>query len=1269
MAVLEVLLLGGFQLRLDGESLAPLPSRAARSLFAHLLIHRGSPQPRERLAAAFWPDLPGARGRRRLSHTLWQIQDAFAEVPGGWDHLRATSDTIAVDGDAPCRIDVEDFEGELDRARELRDTLGAVDGIAVLQRAVERYRGDFLAGHYDEWVLVEQQRLAQRHLDALGDLVALTRSVGAYDEALVYARRLTHQDPLREDAHREVMRLCTLLGRTSDALRQYERCREVLAEELGTEPAAATRQLHQRILHERRRVEGAPPGPPASSFPQRLPLAGRNAERADGVAVLEDAQAGRGGLVLIEASAGHGKSRLLTELLDDARWRGAKTLLASGRGPQGSGPYAVVRQLLEPALTPLRVEQLRHRLDPVWLGLVAELLPPVARALPPALRPIAAVRPEEAAGRLRSALVRTLVAMASLDPLVVAVDDLQWADDASLELLAELSAEVGDASIALLLAYRGDEARRRGPVWRTVRDLDRRLRPVRLLLQPLAPADVTAVVRAAGLGRGAEAALAQRLHRETGGNPLFVVETLRSIAETVDDLDVDAGTLPLPATIRDLVRTRLASLSSDERALVEVAAVAGDGTGLDVLAEATELPRRTVVDAASTLVRRALLREAADGVSLSHEQLRRVTLDVLTEAARRALHRRVGTARERLEPEAVDRLAHHFAEAGDVRKAVHYLLAAGRAAAAVHAYAAAADYLHRAVVQQRQRPASVAARFDLLAELADVLDVLGDRAAQQSVVEELVALAQGSPAREVEALRRRALVRAQAGEHAAARRDAHRAVDTADTVGDDRRAAQACFALARVLAWGGERRASLPLLVRAVRTAGIDPSLALEIRTTLASVLRELGRYRAAAVELDAILDRAAQAGELRAEAHALGVLGTVRMETGDHADASTLYTRAIDGFSALGLPQGMAIAQVNLANVRYVQGRIGEALDAYEAAATTFATIDDRRGEATVRLNLGVVAADVLGDDARASRALVAALDHFAEAGDRAFEAACRETLARLALRAGDLSEARRQIGAALALDVADEDLRGQVQILLRAGEVELAAGDTAAAAAAVARAELLVGRAELADRRVEVRALEGRILLARGRPHAALEATRAAVDGLTGSVERPELVRLAHAEVLAALGHEAEAATVATRAADELGRLLVDLPPELRAQAEAVPEHRRILTAAARSPASRVRLVVAARGAPRGRPLRPAERLEVEVSLTTDVPLPDDPVEARRARLALVVADIEDQGGAPTTLDLAALLGVSEATVRRDLQALRAAGRPLTTRGSRTG
>jgi tetratricopeptide (TPR) repeat protein len=457
-------------------------------------------------------------------------------------------------------------------------------------------------------------------------------------------------------------------------------------------------------------------------------------------------------------------------------------------------------------------------------------------------------------------------------------------------------------------------------------------------------------------------------------------------------------------------------------------------------------------------------------------------LEALPTATVQALHRRVGEALERHQPEATERLAHHFCEAGDARRAVDYLRRAGTEAAAVHAYAAADGYLRRARTEQGRRPASVAARFDLLAEHEAVLDVLGDRDAQRRTVVELAELAAGSPRREAEVLRRRALLDAHAGDLTSAQETASSALATARSSGDAALVPPALLALGRVAAWAGDRKAAVDRFAEALRLPDLPVALELELRTTLASVLRELQRYDEAADQLRLALELAREHGDVREEAHALGVLGTVRMETGRSAEATELYDEAVDRCRRIGFRRGEGINLLNLANVRYARGDVAAALAAYDEAAAVFAELDDRRGEAAVRLNLGFVRHAILGDDDRAATELESAVAHFAATRDVLFEAGGRDALASIALRRGELQRARGELEQALALPGVEDHAWTVTQLLQRRAEVELAAGDPRTAHDLADDGLALVAEHDLADLAAGLLAVRGAALLARG-------------------------------------------------------------------------------------------------------------------------------------------------------------------------------------------
>lgn len=191
MEPLRIYLFGGFFLERADVALPPIASRSGRSLLANLVMNRDRPLQRDLLAGVFWPDLPEGRARRRLSHTLWQIQDVVSE--SGACHLSVTPDTICFDTSSPYWLDVQEFDRsfEVSESRSAGETTGSRFDAASLRSCVELYRGDFMAGFFDDWVIVDQDYYRQRYLVALSRLIDVAKAVGDYEKALSYARRLT----------------------------------------------------------------------------------------------------------------------------------------------------------------------------------------------------------------------------------------------------------------------------------------------------------------------------------------------------------------------------------------------------------------------------------------------------------------------------------------------------------------------------------------------------------------------------------------------------------------------------------------------------------------------------------------------------------------------------------------------------------------------------------------------------------------------------------------------------------------------------------------------------------------------------------------------------------------------------------------------------------------------------------------------------------------------------------------------------------------------
>src|SRR5262245_37870973 len=251
MASLQLVLLGGFQARTAGREI-DIPGRKERALLALLAIPPGEPRTRDKLAGLLWSDRGDSQARDSLKQAVFKLRKSLDGVQPS--PLLADRESVRLER-AAVAVDVVEFE----------KLIG--DGtMESLSRAEALYRGDLLDGldlrdpAFDEWLLMERQRLRDLARETLAKLVDWHMSAGAHDQAAAAARRLLAIDPLREVAHRALMQIYTAQGQTALALKQYQLCRDVLQAELSVRPEAETERLYQSIREKRtRQTAGQPP--------------------------------------------------------------------------------------------------------------------------------------------------------------------------------------------------------------------------------------------------------------------------------------------------------------------------------------------------------------------------------------------------------------------------------------------------------------------------------------------------------------------------------------------------------------------------------------------------------------------------------------------------------------------------------------------------------------------------------------------------------------------------------------------------------------------------------------------------------------------------------------------------------------------------------------------------------------------------------------------------------------------------------------------------
>jgi DNA-binding SARP family transcriptional activator len=725
MTQLSLTLLGGFRARLEPGGPLMLPTRKAQALLAYLALPLGRAHPRDKLAALLWGGIREESARASLRQALFTVRRALAptEPPA----LQVEGESIAMN---PAAVDTD--VGAFERA--------VAEGTpAQLERAAALYEGDLLAGlavdepPLEEWLLSERERLRELALRGLARLLAHQQQVGAGEAAIQTGLRLLGLDPLQEPVHRTLMRLYAELGRRGAGLRQYQLCVSVLHRELGVEPDAETKALYQDILRQHPgRAAVEPPraaGPGHAGLPRQVasvvetPLIGRATELGRLGEALEQGWTGSGRFVAVVGEVGIGKTRLVTELAVGAEQRGGRVLVGRCYESERALPFG-------PWVDAFRAGQAIADLEgvaPAWRAELARLLPELAG---PGAR-----EPTDPADYLQlfEGVAQAIRHLASRRPLLLVLEDLQWADEISLRLLAFLGRRLQTCRALGVVTAREEELADAPALRRALEDLERGGHLAVHPLGPLAIAETMALVRAlvrTGSEGGALAILGELAWTASEGNPFVAVETVRAHAQGA--APASGRSLALPQRVRELVTRRFDRLSERARTLTAVAAVVGREFDFAVLQRAARLGEVEAAEAVEELVRRRVLHGVGERFDFTHDRIREVAYAELLSPRRKLLHRQVAEAFEavyagNLEPHH-GILGTHYREGEVWNKAALYLEKAGTAALLQTAHREATVLFEQALAALDHLPESrerTERALDLMGSLRNALYPIG----------------------------------------------------------------------------------------------------------------------------------------------------------------------------------------------------------------------------------------------------------------------------------------------------------------------------------------------------------------------------------------------------------------------------------------------------------------------------------------------------------------------------------------------------------------
>jgi len=924
-------LIGPPRLRVAGRT-QRLGSRKA--LAVALVLALDGAQAREHLAALLWPDVDGAAARRNLRRELFRLRGAGLPI--------GERDDGAVVLETAPELTVDTDDGE------------PLQGL------------DTLAGEqFDAWLQRARMRLQSRRSAQWRERARLAQQSGRSAEALEAARLQMRADPCDEAAALQAVQLLQQRGESAEARDLVRGVAEALRRQLGLPLSKALRDAVAG-------ADSAPPLPPPAPvagpkrllIPDRTPYVGRPQVEERVLAAWA-----QGRRVYLSGAAGAGKSRLAQEL---AAQRGGWIRLRC----EPDDPLVPYSSAVR-ALRALRDAAPDVALAPWVRRELAQLLPEYGPA--PESRD-----PDAARARLVAAYAAAFDALVSDNFQALVFDDWQWVDAASLELWAPAEAPAG---IGVLMAYRSAQLpaaalqRQRG-------DVDSG-RAVQLTLEGLDAAQTLALVRALS-GSAGGTLFSRRLHEATGGNPLFLLETMRHLQQQglleadgaagwrtpFDAHTTDYAELPVPSTVRDTVLARVRALGEAAQRLLEAASLLAGRFDIRALREVTTLDEPALLDTLAHAGAAQLIVEDEAGWRFAHDLVPQCLGAAMSPTRRRVLHRRLAASLE-------------GAGAAPALVASH-LEAAGENEAAQQAYTRAAE---------------LALRLHALPQALGLWD------------DALRCGAEGIAAATIHVERAQVHRRRAEPEAAAAALDA--AVRSADAAGNDERGrrCRAEVQIARADAWAESRpEDALTLLDAMEPSLPFWPALQARALQVRSRVLTFVGRLPEATEMLRrAIAVLSPVPGEESHRAEMLETLARARLRAGDLSGAAVAAEQAVAVLETVNLPAQLADALTLQAVAALYGGATARAREALLRARELSRRCGHVPAQRAAILNLVKLAADA-GDTDEA----IALLDE-GEALAPGFEHARAEQAflsARFYVRylRGDLDAARETAGRLVA-------------------------------------------------------------------------------------------------------------------------------------------------------------------------------------------------------------------------------------------------------------
>jgi predicted ATPase/DNA-binding SARP family transcriptional activator len=779
--MLEARFLGKFDIRIDGSSVE-LPARKAQALCAYLLMNPGILHRREKIAGVLWPDSDETSARSKLRYSLWQLRKAIGD-----QYFMSDKMSLAFNTETDYWFDCEELESK-PTEHLTTDELGEV---------VSVYKGEFLPGFYEDWILLARDQIYASFEQMMVLLLQRLSGEERWKEILVWAERWISLGQIPEPAYQALMVAHSQMGDNASATSVYLRCEQALGEQLGVDPAEVTTKIYNLILDgeipEASIIYPALSAPKTQFTPQpysemvevlpetdRREFVAREKELAWLAEKLEKVLAGQGQVAFVVGDAGRGKSALLGEFSRRVQQLHGDLVAANGSNEAHSGigdPYLPFREVLALLTGEVEVKKSSGVINQEYARRLWDLMPHTLEALVeygPDL--IDSFVPGESLARRATSFTaenpawlerleseielrkgrpapfnidhgdsrkdlfdqytKALQDISRVQPLLLILDDLQWADLGTIGLLFHLARRIEGYRILILGAYRPDDIAQyrdgsQHPLVQTLAELKRIYGDFQIDLDQVGESEGRQFIDdyLDTEPNKLDEDFRQALFYHTSGHPLFAIELLRQMQEQGDIFRDDQDRWiknpvlnweSLPARVEAVIERRVSRLPSELREILNVASVEGEEFTAEVVATIKGLDEFEIIRKLSQdLDKQHMLVEASgmkrfgkQRVSIyrfRHILFQKYVYENLNLVEKAYLHEKVGDGLEKLygddKAQIAVQLARQYEEAGVLGKTIDYLLLAGNQAKRVSANKQAVAYLTKGIAMLNELPA------------------------------------------------------------------------------------------------------------------------------------------------------------------------------------------------------------------------------------------------------------------------------------------------------------------------------------------------------------------------------------------------------------------------------------------------------------------------------------------------------------------------------------------------------------------------------------